>query len=110
MVIVDVKMLSGFIPVKSSVKKLQEMPQIERTEVSTNHVLIYFEKVRFSVTLLDLGELLEVLTNQSRFQIVFFTYTGKGREASTQGNEVWTGQQGSVYYMGPPFWPPFICH
>ncbi|XP_036765796.2 pregnancy zone protein-like isoform X2 [Manis pentadactyla] len=45
MVIVDVKMLSGFIPVKSSVKKLQEMPQIERTEVSTNHVLIYFEKL-----------------------------------------------------------------
>ncbi|KAK2498956.1 hypothetical protein MC885_001575, partial [Smutsia gigantea] len=46
MVIVDVKMLSGFIPVKTSVKKqLQEMPQIERTEVSANHVLIYFEKL-----------------------------------------------------------------
>uniref|UniRef100_A0A671E6F8 Alpha-macroglobulin receptor-binding domain-containing protein n=1 Tax=Rhinolophus ferrumequinum TaxID=59479 RepID=A0A671E6F8_RHIFE len=39
MVIVDVKMLSGFIPVKASVKKIQ------RTEVSTNHVLIYFEKL-----------------------------------------------------------------
>uniref|UniRef100_A0A8C0AEU8 Alpha-2-macroglobulin n=1 Tax=Bos mutus grunniens TaxID=30521 RepID=A0A8C0AEU8_BOSMU len=51
MVIVDVKMVSGFIPVKSSVRKLQEMAQIQRTEVSTNHVLIYFEEVRFSVTL-----------------------------------------------------------
>uniref|UniRef100_A0A667GR77 Pregnancy zone protein n=1 Tax=Lynx canadensis TaxID=61383 RepID=A0A667GR77_LYNCA len=45
MAIVDVKMISGFIPVKSSVKKLQEKPQIQRTEVSTNHVLIYFEEL-----------------------------------------------------------------
>uniref|UniRef100_M3YMW4 Alpha-2-macroglobulin n=1 Tax=Mustela putorius furo TaxID=9669 RepID=M3YMW4_MUSPF len=45
MVIVDVKMVSGFIPVKSSVKKLQQKPQIQRTEVSTNHVLIYFEEL-----------------------------------------------------------------
>ncbi|XP_059880273.1 pregnancy zone protein-like [Delphinus delphis] len=45
MVIVDVKMVSGFIPVKASVKKLQERPQIQRTEVSTNHILIYFEEL-----------------------------------------------------------------
>ncbi|XP_014421040.2 pregnancy zone protein [Camelus ferus] len=45
MAIVDVKMVSGFIPVKLSVKKLQEKPQIQRTEVSTNHVLIYFEEL-----------------------------------------------------------------
>uniref|UniRef100_A0A8C5L0E5 PZP, alpha-2-macroglobulin like n=1 Tax=Jaculus jaculus TaxID=51337 RepID=A0A8C5L0E5_JACJA len=45
MVIVDVKMVSGFIPVKPSVKKLQAQPDIQRTEVSTNHVLIYFEKL-----------------------------------------------------------------
>ncbi|XP_073734103.1 pregnancy zone protein-like isoform X1 [Callorhinus ursinus] len=45
MVIVDVKMVSGFIPTKSSVRKLQEKPQIQRTEVSTNHVLIYFEEL-----------------------------------------------------------------
>uniref|UniRef100_A0A673T596 Pregnancy zone protein n=1 Tax=Suricata suricatta TaxID=37032 RepID=A0A673T596_SURSU len=45
MAIVDVKMISGFIPVKLSVRKLQEKPQIQRTEVSTNHVLIYFEEI-----------------------------------------------------------------
>ncbi|XP_058936266.1 pregnancy zone protein-like [Kogia breviceps] len=45
MVIVDVKMVSGFIPVKASVKKLQERPQVQRTEVSSNHVLIYFEEL-----------------------------------------------------------------
>ncbi|XP_071618058.1 alpha-2-macroglobulin [Heliangelus exortis] len=47
MVIVDVKMLSGFIPVKSSVRKLSStwLPQIQRTEVSTNHVLLYIEQL-----------------------------------------------------------------
>ncbi|XP_062470022.1 alpha-2-macroglobulin-like isoform X1 [Pezoporus occidentalis] len=45
MVIVDVKMLSGFIPVKSSVRKLGGRPLIERTEISTNHVLVYVEKL-----------------------------------------------------------------
>ncbi|XP_069719677.1 alpha-2-macroglobulin-like isoform X2 [Phaenicophaeus curvirostris] len=46
MVIVDVKTLSGFIPVKSSVRKLEGHPVIERTELSTNHVLLYLEKLR----------------------------------------------------------------
>ncbi|KFP12738.1 Alpha-2-macroglobulin, partial [Egretta garzetta] len=45
MVIVDVKMLSGFILVKSSVRKLQSRPVIERTELTTNHVLVYLEKL-----------------------------------------------------------------
>ncbi|NXR16378.1 PZP protein, partial [Semnornis frantzii] len=45
MVIVDVKMLSGFVPLKSSVRKLEGHPMIERTEMSNNHVLLYLEKV-----------------------------------------------------------------
>lgn len=45
MVIVDVKMVSGFIPVKSTVKKLQNQPNIQRTDVTTNHVLVYIEKL-----------------------------------------------------------------
>ncbi|XP_044854084.1 alpha-2-macroglobulin-like isoform X2 [Mauremys mutica] len=45
MVIVDVKMLSGFIPVKSSVRKLEGRNHIHRTELSTNHVLLYMEQV-----------------------------------------------------------------
>lgn len=49
MVIVDVKMVSGFIPVKASVKKLKEMPQIQRTEINKNHVLIYFEELTSQV-------------------------------------------------------------
>ncbi|XP_049977984.1 pregnancy zone protein-like [Alexandromys fortis] len=45
MVIVDVKMVSGFIPVKSTVRKLQNQPNIQRTDVTTNHVLVYIEKL-----------------------------------------------------------------
>ncbi|XP_030393678.1 alpha-2-macroglobulin-like isoform X1 [Gopherus evgoodei] len=45
MVIVDVKMLSGFIPVKSSVRKLEGHHHIHHTELSTNHVLLYMEQV-----------------------------------------------------------------
>ncbi|XP_037768617.1 alpha-2-macroglobulin isoform X2 [Chelonia mydas] len=45
MVIVDVKMLSGFIPVKTSVRKLEGQHHIHRTELSTNHVLLYMEQV-----------------------------------------------------------------
>lgn len=49
MAIVDVKMVSGFLPVKASVKKLKEIPQIQRTEVTKNHVLIYFEELTSEV-------------------------------------------------------------
>uniref|UniRef100_A0A8C3TWA8 Alpha-2-macroglobulin n=1 Tax=Catharus ustulatus TaxID=91951 RepID=A0A8C3TWA8_CATUS len=45
MVIVDVKMLSGFVPLKSSVRKLEGHPVIKRTELNTNHVLLYLEKL-----------------------------------------------------------------
>ncbi|XP_064500873.1 alpha-2-macroglobulin-like isoform X1 [Pseudopipra pipra] len=47
MVIVDVKMLSGFIPLKSSVRKLSNtwFHQIQRTEVNSNHVLLYIEQL-----------------------------------------------------------------
>uniref|UniRef100_A0A8C3U2W0 Alpha-2-macroglobulin n=1 Tax=Catharus ustulatus TaxID=91951 RepID=A0A8C3U2W0_CATUS len=53
MVIVDVKMLSGFVPLKSSVGKLSNtwFQLIQRTEVNTNHVLLYIEQtLSFSFT------------------------------------------------------------
>ncbi|KAM5254683.1 alpha-2-macroglobulin isoform 4-T4 [Hipposideros larvatus] len=45
MAIVDVKMVSGFIPLKPTVKTLEKSDDVSRTEVSTNHVLIYLDKV-----------------------------------------------------------------
>nr|ADP20501.1 alpha-2-macroglobulin precursor [Fukomys anselli] len=45
MAIVDVKMVSGFIPLKPTVKKLETSDDVSRTEVSNSHVLIYLDKV-----------------------------------------------------------------
>ncbi|XP_028616918.1 alpha-2-macroglobulin-P [Grammomys surdaster] len=45
MVIADVKMVSGFIPLKPTVKMLETSVHVSRTEVSNNHVLIYLDKV-----------------------------------------------------------------
>uniref|UniRef100_A0A452R5E7 PZP alpha-2-macroglobulin like n=1 Tax=Ursus americanus TaxID=9643 RepID=A0A452R5E7_URSAM len=45
MVIVDVKMVSGFIPLKPTVKMLERSSHVSRMEVSSNHVLIYLEQV-----------------------------------------------------------------
>uniref|UniRef100_A0A673TC33 Alpha-macroglobulin receptor-binding domain-containing protein n=1 Tax=Suricata suricatta TaxID=37032 RepID=A0A673TC33_SURSU len=58
MVIVDVKMVSGFIPLKPTIKMLERSSHVSRTEVSNNHVLIYVEQVTnqtlsFSFTVLQ---------------------------------------------------------
>lgn len=45
MAIADVKMVSGFIPLKPTVKMLERSVHVSRTEVSNNHVLIYLDKV-----------------------------------------------------------------
>ncbi|KAK1341413.1 hypothetical protein QTO34_017819 [Cnephaeus nilssonii] len=45
MAIVDVKMVSGFIPLKPTVKMLERSNDVSRTEVTNNHVLIYLDKV-----------------------------------------------------------------
>uniref|UniRef100_H3A420 Alpha-2-macroglobulin n=1 Tax=Latimeria chalumnae TaxID=7897 RepID=H3A420_LATCH len=45
MVIIDVSMLSGFIPEKKSVKLLNKAPLVGRTEIETTNVIIYLEHV-----------------------------------------------------------------
>ncbi|XP_042129974.2 alpha-2-macroglobulin-like isoform X2 [Peromyscus maniculatus bairdii] len=45
MAIADVKMVSGFVPLKPTVKMLEISMDVSRTEVSNDHVLIYMEKV-----------------------------------------------------------------
>ncbi|XP_043935072.1 alpha-2-macroglobulin-like [Protopterus annectens] len=46
MAIIEVKMLSGYIPDKKSVKKLQsDNPVVQRTEVKTHEVIIYLEEL-----------------------------------------------------------------
>ncbi|XP_038175201.2 LOW QUALITY PROTEIN: alpha-2-macroglobulin [Arvicola amphibius] len=45
MAIVDVKMVSGFIPLKPTAEMVESSVNVSRTEVSNNHVLIYLDKV-----------------------------------------------------------------
>ncbi|NWX48156.1 OVOS protein, partial [Steatornis caripensis] len=45
MVIIDVKMLSGFVPVKSSLDKLINGHTVMQVENKENHVLLYLEKI-----------------------------------------------------------------
>ncbi|KAM6216263.1 ovostatin homolog 2-like [Rhynchocyon petersi] len=45
MVIVDVKMLSGFSPVMSSLEELENNSHVMKTEVQRGHVLFYFDDV-----------------------------------------------------------------
>ncbi|NWI57061.1 OVOS protein, partial [Calyptomena viridis] len=46
MAIIDVKMLSGFVPVQSSLKKLQDQNSVvDRVDTKNNHILFYLQKV-----------------------------------------------------------------
>ncbi|NWX36500.1 OVOS protein, partial [Notiomystis cincta] len=46
MAIVDVKMLSGFVPEESSLKKLRyENSPVDRVDIKNNHILFYLQKV-----------------------------------------------------------------
>ncbi|NXG09944.1 OVOS protein, partial [Sakesphorus luctuosus] len=46
MAIIDVKMLSGFVPVESSLKKFQDEDSVvDRVDIKNNHILFYLQKV-----------------------------------------------------------------
>ncbi|XP_074007846.1 alpha-2-macroglobulin-like protein 1 [Numenius arquata] len=45
MALVEVEMLSGFIPVKSSVKELEKIPLVKKTEINPDKVIIYLEEL-----------------------------------------------------------------
>ncbi|KAM7127231.1 LOW QUALITY PROTEIN: alpha-2-macroglobulin-like protein 1 [Ciconia maguari] len=45
MALVEVEVLSGFIPVKSSVKALEEIPLVKKTEIKPDKVTIYLEEL-----------------------------------------------------------------
>ncbi|NXC47034.1 A2ML1 protein, partial [Penelope pileata] len=45
MVLVEVEMLSGFIPIKKSVKELENVPLVKKTEIKPDKVTIYLEEL-----------------------------------------------------------------
>ncbi|CAK6977851.1 alpha-2-macroglobulin-like isoform X1, partial [Scomber scombrus] len=63
MVILDIKMLSGFVPHQESLKQLKRSPLVDRVEVKEDHVLVYLEKLMKNIPIkhsLDLTQELEV--------------------------------------------------
>ncbi|XP_023563169.1 ovostatin-like [Octodon degus] len=56
MAIIDVKMLSGYVPDRSSVQELQESDKVQRAEIKATHVFFYLqnvtqEKIQFSFSI-----------------------------------------------------------
>ncbi|XP_010075258.1 PREDICTED: alpha-2-macroglobulin-like protein 1, partial [Pterocles gutturalis] len=45
MALVEVEMLSGFIPMKSSVKALEKIPLVKKTEIKPDKITIYLEEL-----------------------------------------------------------------
>ncbi|NXL21326.1 A2ML1 protein, partial [Setophaga kirtlandii] len=45
MALVEVEMLSGFIPVQSSVKELEKIPLVKKTEIEPDKITIYLEEL-----------------------------------------------------------------
>ncbi|NXM61047.1 A2ML1 protein, partial [Illadopsis cleaveri] len=45
MALLEVEMLSGFIPVQSSVKELEEVPLVKKTEIKPDKITIYLEEL-----------------------------------------------------------------
>uniref|UniRef100_A0A8C0JYP0 Ovostatin homolog 2-like n=1 Tax=Canis lupus dingo TaxID=286419 RepID=A0A8C0JYP0_CANLU len=82
MVLVDVKMLSGFTPVMASIEKLENNGQVMKTEVKNDHVLFYLETVfgtanhfTFSV------EQTNLVSNIQPAPVMVYDYYEKGRQA-----------------------------
>ncbi|XP_043935613.1 alpha-2-macroglobulin-like [Protopterus annectens] len=53
MAIIDVKMLSGYVPDKISVRKLEMNNLVKRTEVKITEVIIYLEELSHNTVILD---------------------------------------------------------
>ncbi|ELV12409.1 Ovostatin like protein 2 [Tupaia chinensis] len=80
MVLVDVKMLSGFSPVMSSIEELESSGQVMKTEIKNNHVLFYLENAfdvpksfTFSI------EQSNLVSNIQPAPVLVYDYYEKGR-------------------------------
>uniref|UniRef100_A0A8C5TSP3 Alpha-2-macroglobulin-like protein 1 n=1 Tax=Malurus cyaneus samueli TaxID=2593467 RepID=A0A8C5TSP3_9PASS len=55
MALVEVEMLSGFIPVQSSVKELEKVPLVKKTEIKPDKITIYLEELAESPLKLNIS-------------------------------------------------------
>uniref|UniRef100_A0A8C2YT07 Ovostatin-like n=1 Tax=Chinchilla lanigera TaxID=34839 RepID=A0A8C2YT07_CHILA len=80
MAIIDVKMLSGYVPDRSSVQKLQEDGTVQRVEIKATHVFFYLQsitqkKIQFSFSIEQ--DTLVSNTKPASVQLYDYYATGK---------------------------------
>ncbi|KAM5336306.1 alpha-2-macroglobulin [Glossophaga mutica] len=97
MAIVDVKMVSGFIPLKPTVKMLESSNDVSRTEVSSNHVLIYLDKVTNQTLSLSFIVLQDIPVRDLKPAIVkVYDYYETGEFAIAEYNAPCSKDQGNA--------------
>ncbi|KAM7116504.1 LOW QUALITY PROTEIN: ovostatin homolog 2-like [Molossus nigricans] len=83
MVLVDVKMLSGFTPIMSSTKKLENNGQVMNTEVKNDHVLFYLKSISHTAYSFTFSvEQSNLVSNIQSAPVMVYSYE-KGRKATT---------------------------
>ncbi|KAM6162669.1 LOW QUALITY PROTEIN: ovostatin homolog 2-like [Erethizon dorsatum] len=79
-VLVDVKMLSGFTPVMSSIEQLENNGHVMKTEVKNNHVLFYLENVFDTANSFTFSvEQSNLVSNIQPAPVMVYNYHAKGQ-------------------------------
>ncbi|KAK7805043.1 hypothetical protein U0070_021725, partial [Myodes glareolus] len=80
MVLVDVKMLSGFTPVLSSIEELKHNGQVMKTDVKNGHVLFYLKNVSMAPTSFTFSvEQTNIVSNIQPAPVTVYSYE-KGKQ------------------------------
>uniref|UniRef100_A0A8D2GUG1 Ovostatin n=1 Tax=Urocitellus parryii TaxID=9999 RepID=A0A8D2GUG1_UROPR len=83
MVLVDVKMLSGFTPILTSIQELENNVQVMKTEVKNDHVLFYMENVPGIVKSFTFSvEQSNLVYNIQPAPVMVYNYYEKGRKSN----------------------------
>nr|XP_023404495.1 LOW QUALITY PROTEIN: ovostatin homolog 2-like [Loxodonta africana] len=84
MIIADVKMLSGFTPVMSSLEELENNGRVMKTEVKSGHVLFYLDNVKKEAKSFTFSvEQSNLVSNIRPASVMVYDYYEKGRQATT---------------------------
>uniref|UniRef100_A0A8C8YLM4 Ovostatin n=1 Tax=Prolemur simus TaxID=1328070 RepID=A0A8C8YLM4_PROSS len=84
MVLVDVKMLSGFTPVMSSIEELENQGRVMKTEIKNDHAIFYLNNVfRTPNSFTFFVEQSNLVWNIQPAPVMVYNYYEKGRQAMT---------------------------
>ncbi|KAG6924828.1 alpha-2-macroglobulin like 1, partial [Chelydra serpentina] len=87
MALIEVTMLSGFVPVKKSVKKLKKMPLVKKTEIQLNQLTIYLEELGKSPLNFTISVKQEIeVQNLKPATVTVYDYYQPGDSAITEYN------------------------